>query len=65
MPGQFELAGIVIVVLGLPWSLLLTLAVLGLNSSSAWLLAIAYTVSCIVNGWLLYKLGVRLSLRRR
>ena len=65
MPGQFELAGIVIVALGLPWSIILTIAVLALKSSSAWLLAIAYVFSCILNGWLLYKLGNRLQLRHR
>jgi FtsH-binding integral membrane protein len=60
-PGQFELAGVFIFLLGLPWSLILTFIVLALKSSSAWLLAIGYIFSCILNALLLYKLGALLQ----
>ena len=63
--GRIELAGIAIVLLGLPWSLIVTFAVLALHSSSAWLLAIGYVLSCFVNGYFLYKFGISLSSRRR
>lgn len=53
--GRFELAGLIFVVLGLPWSLLVTFLVLAAKSSSAWLLAIGYLASCIVNAWLLFR----------
>lgn len=61
--GEAELAGLLILILGLPWSILFTFAVLALGSSSAWLLAAAYALSCLLNGWLLYKLGARLGRR--
>jgi len=64
-PGQFELAGIAIFALGLPWSLIFAFAVLAIHSSSAWLLAIACLGSCVLNGWLLYRLGQRISSHRR
>jgi fatty acid desaturase len=59
--GGGELAGLLILILGLPWSILCTFVVLALGSSSAWLLATAYALSCVLNGWLLYKLGARLG----
>jgi hypothetical protein len=60
-PGEVELAGIFVFVLGLPWSLILTFVVLSFKSSFAWLLTIGYLFSCILNAWLLYKLGALLQ----
>jgi hypothetical protein len=62
--GGAELSGLLVVILGLPWSLIFTFAVLWLGSSSAWLLAASYALSCLLNGWLLYKLGARTGRRR-
>ncbi len=59
--GQIELAGLLIVVLGLPWSIVLTFAVMAMGSSSPWLLGIGFGISCIANGWLLYRLGHRFA----
>jgi hypothetical protein len=64
-PGRFELAGIAIFLLGLPWSLVLAITASTLNLSSAWFLAIGMIASCILNGWLLYKLGSALDSRRK
>src|SRR5262249_44411472 len=64
-PGKFELAGIVILALGLPWSLIFAVTASALNISSAWLLAIGLIASCIVNVWLLYKLGAKLQSRHQ
>jgi tryptophan-rich sensory protein len=63
--GRIELAGIAIVLLGLPWSLIVTFAVLLVHSSSAWLLAIGYILSCVLNGYFLYKFGRSPSSRPR
>lgn len=61
--GGAELAGLLILILGLPWSLIFTFAVLWVGSSSAWLLAAGYVLGCLLNGWLLYRLGARLGRR--
>lgn len=68
MPGKFELAGLVILALGLPWSLIFAVALSSLDrslpwlpaNSSAWLAAIGLVLSCIMNGWLLYRIGNKL-----
>ena len=52
-PGRFELAGILIVLLSLPWSLVLVGAIMAVHSSSAWLIALACLLGCAVNWWLL------------
>jgi hypothetical protein len=58
--GQAELSGIGVFLLGLPWSLILTLVCAVLHLSSAWLLALGYLGSCAINGWFLYRLGARI-----
>ncbi len=52
-PGRFELAGILIVLLSLPWSLVLVGVIMALHSSSAWLIALACLAGCAANWWLL------------
>lgn len=63
-PGQMELAGVLFVALGLPWSLLATFAVLGIGSSSPWLLSLAFLASCVLNAWLLSRFGNARERRR-
>jgi hypothetical protein len=57
--GKMELGGVLIVILGLPWSIILVFGVIALGSSSAWLLAIVFLVSCVINGTLLYRFTAR------
>lgn len=63
MPGRFELAGIMVVLLGAPWSVLFGLLIAALGGSNAWLLAGECIFSCVLNGWLLHRLASRFSLR--
>jgi hypothetical protein len=62
-PGESELAAVIIVALGLPWSMIFAFAMLALGSSSAWGLALACIFSCIFNAWLLHKIGSKFSRR--
>ncbi len=61
--GQFELAGMFILILGLPWSIIFAITLASFHMSSAWIAAGAMLLSCIMNGYLLYKIGSRLSWR--
>jgi len=61
--GQ-ELSGLGILILGLPWSLLIVAAAAAIGASSAWIYAIGMIASCGFNGWLLWRIGNRLSLAR-
>lgn len=63
MPGRFELAGVMVVLLGAPWSVLFGLLIAALGSSNAWLLAGEIILSCVLNAWLLHRLASRFSLR--
>lgn len=59
-----ELAGVLILILGLPWTLVFTFAILAIGSSSAWLISGSFIVSCLLNCWLMYHLGIRFGRRR-
>lgn len=59
MPGRFELAGILIVLLGLPWTLVFVGLVMAFHSSSAWLIVLACVAGCAANGWLLHRFDNR------
>ena len=57
-PGQSELAAVPFVVLGLPWSLAAPLA-MAMLGSSAWLALGVIVLSCVLNLWLLSRIGTR------
>ena len=61
--GQ-ELAGVVILILGLPWSLLVTMLAVMMGLSSAWVYGIGFFASCGINAWLLKWVGDRIANRR-
>ena len=57
-PGRSELAAVVFVLLGLPWTLAVPF-LMRLGGSSAWLAIIGIAASCVLNFWLLWRLGSR------
>jgi ABC-type maltose transport system permease subunit len=61
--NRAELAGLLFVALGLPWSIAVTGLVLSTGSSSAWGLAIGYVASCVLNAWLIDKYCNKLRAR--
>lgn len=61
--GQ-ELAGVGILILGLPWSLIVTLLAVLSGLSSAWVYAIGFLVSCGINAWLFKTIGDRIANRK-
>ena len=57
-PGTSELAGIAFVVLGLPWTIALPFLMrLGAGGASAWIALIGIAASCVLNLWLLSRVG--------
>jgi hypothetical protein len=60
-PGKFELAGVWLVVLGAPWTLVVAVAAAWTHVSSAWLLGSAIVAGCTINARLWYLLGKKLA----
>jgi hypothetical protein len=52
-----ELAGILLVLLGLPWSLIAAAAVIAAQGTSAVLFTAVIIGGCVLNTWLLYRIG--------
>jgi hypothetical protein len=57
-PGTSELAGVAFVLLGLPWTLAVPF-LMRLGGSSAWVALIGIAASCVLNFWLLSRVGSR------
>jgi putative flippase GtrA len=57
-PGRSELAGMAFVLLGLPWTLAVPFLLRG-GGSSAWVALIGIGASCLLNFWLLSRVGSR------
>jgi hypothetical protein len=55
-PGAMELSGVLLVILGFPWSLLGVMAVVAAQGTSAVLFVAAVVVGCAINAWLLYRI---------
>ena len=62
-PGKFDLIGVYLVVLGMPWTLMVAFLASALHTSAAWIFVISIALGCALNGWLLYKWGARLDAR--
>jgi hypothetical protein len=58
-PGAMELSGVLLVLLGFPWSLMGVMAVVAAQGTSAVLFAGVVVVGCAINAWLLSRIGRR------